>query len=86
MRFEYRGIPLLNDHRIEFEMEMTEAATDLLPPAQERDIRIDLARGQRWPDEIRRGMPISVDLNGHPFRGTVRYRRMHRLALRGVFA
>lgn len=50
-------------------------------PEPSREVRIDLARGERWPDSVKRGSVINLDVNGSHLIGKVRFRRLHRLVI-----
>lgn len=46
-----------------------------------RMVRVHLQHGQRWPDSVKRGSVINLDVNGSHFIGKVRFRRLHRLVI-----
>lgn len=58
-------------------------------PVEERDVRIRLNDGDRWPPKIKRGQAIGLDLdvNGtvHRFQGRVIFRRLSTALIRGRF-
>ena len=78
----YNGLSL-TPRTATFDMTLTDEGVDMLkayaPP--ERRVTIELARGERWPDTVKRGQAISLNLNGHHLSGRVLYRRMHRMVL-----
>jgi hypothetical protein len=51
-----------------------------------REIRIDLRRDQRWPDTVKRGAIMDLDIHGHRYRGPVRYRYGWRVVFDGTRA
>lgn len=60
-----------------------ETARELMDaiPELSREVRIDLALGQRWPDSVKRGSVINLYVHGSHLIGKVRFRRLHRLVI-----
>lgn len=58
-------------------------------PIPEREVTIRLQQGQAWtvvaPNTLKRGQTVDIDIQGHPFVGRVKYRRLNRLVIRGRF-
>lgn len=89
MTMTYGGKPLIQPLRsatIDLDLDMTEAGVESLlghnPP---REVIVTLQPGQRWPDDVKRGRNVTLQIMDRTLRGNVRYRRMHRLVIDGWF-
>jgi len=83
MTITYRGVGLRSGS-VSFDVTMTPAdlrAIDAALPTPSRMIRINLAAGQRWPDNVKRGRPVSLDIQGMRLIGKVRFRRLNTVVI-----
>lgn len=84
----YMGRPLNAVTEATLEFAMTDAGKRWAEEhfvLAEREMRIDLPLGKRWPEEMKRGRPVTFDVMGLQFDGRIAWRRMHRLVVKGVF-
>ena len=51
-----------------------------------RRLEMTLAEGQRWPDLVKRGSTMQINVNGHLFEGPVRFRRMRKVVVEPAFS
>lgn len=84
-RLEYRGIDLTaRPITMTLTGTLTEEQSDGMQqwmPAPDREVRITLGYGERWPDAVKKGQSVTVTLNGYTLTGRVRWRRMRRLVM-----
>jgi hypothetical protein len=84
---EWSGLPLTRSIELTLDVPF---ATDApaywrLPhnDAGERTVRVELAEGQVWPRDMRRGRAVAFEMEGlgsrYRFEGRVQYRRLGRL-------
>ncbi len=50
-----------------------------------REVTVTLRPGDRWPNRVRKGLPIEYDIYGHHFVGVVIRRRKEVLVMWGEF-
>ena len=86
----YGGQPLVRQVEFEVEMHDNDGVEQFRAVQMEREVRLTLAKGQRWPDTLKRGRSVDFEmgLGGTIYRmtGRVRFRRMHVAVIQGRFS